>query len=128
MRTGAPSRYTLVLALGLSAACASDLWYKQGAGTAALAQDKAACRAEVAQQSGAAASAAFEQCMRARDWFHVARGPAPSTPARAASVRRPAGSQRHGPCFRLSEMSSRKISGAKKPCERSGFCRHSDHR
>jgi hypothetical protein len=83
MRTRALCWSTTALALGLWAGCASDLWYKQGAGTAALAQDKAACRAEVAQLSAPKASEAFEQCMSARDWFHVTRGRS-ATPAPAA--------------------------------------------
>ena len=79
------SRYVMILALGLAAGCASDLWYKKGAGTAALAQDKAACRAEVAQLAGAGTSEAFEQCMSARDWIHVSRAGRRSAPARKAA-------------------------------------------
>ncbi len=78
MRTG----IAIVLALGLGAGCASDLWYKKGAGTAALAQDKTACRAETAQLAGVQASDAFEQCMTARDWYHVASAGRRSAPAR----------------------------------------------
>lgn len=89
MRTTALCRFTIALALGLSAGCASDLWYKKGAGTAALAQDKAACQSEVASLSAAKASEAFEQCMGARDWFHVTRGRT-ATPAPAArTITRP---------------------------------------
>jgi hypothetical protein len=78
MRTG----IAIALVLGLAAGCASDLWYKKGAGTTALAQDKAACRAETAQLAGAQASDAFEQCMTARDWYHVASAGGRSAPAR----------------------------------------------
>ena len=78
MRTG----IAIVLALGLGAGCASDLWYKKGAGTTALAQDKAACRAETAQLAGSQASDAFEQCMTARDWYHVANAARRSAPPR----------------------------------------------
>jgi hypothetical protein len=89
MRTRVESICGVGLALCLLAGCATDLWYKKGAGTDALAQDKTACRAEVAQLKGSAASEAFEQCMSARDWFHVAasgrRSAARSVARKAAS-------------------------------------------
>lgn len=81
MRTRVLCRYAIALALVLSAGCASDVWYKKGAGTTALAQDKAACNAEVAQLGGAKAKDAFEQCMSARDWYHLARGRSAPAPA-----------------------------------------------
>ena len=54
-------------------ACASDVWFKPGAGPEALARDKATCAAEVADAS-LDPRAAFEECMAGRDWWHVVPG------------------------------------------------------
>ena len=90
-RSAQRAKIGIALALSLAAGCASDLWYKKGAGTEALTRDKAACRAEVAQLSGVQATEAFEQCMGARDWFHVAtagrRSAAAPAKRKAASAR-----------------------------------------
>jgi hypothetical protein len=77
--------------LGLVAGCASDTWYKKGAGTDDLAQDKAACRAEGSALQGVASLEAFEKCMSARDWWHMTTpggAPTPVKRTRKVTVKR----------------------------------------
>jgi len=80
----------LLLACGVCA-CASDIWIKPGAGADALASDKATCRSEVATLTAAPAEreSAFERCMEARDWWHVARDAEGSVAATEASGETP---------------------------------------
>jgi len=61
------------LALAAFVGCASDVWFKPGAGADLLAKDKASCREETALP-GEDALSAFERCMEARDWWHVVPG------------------------------------------------------
>jgi hypothetical protein len=71
-----------LVSLGLLSGCASDMWYKKGAGTDELAEDRAACRAESAALQGLASLDAFETCMGARDWWHMAAPGTRTTPVK----------------------------------------------
>jgi hypothetical protein len=71
-----------LVSLGLLSGCASDMWYKKGAGTDDLAEDKAACRAESAALQDLASLDAFETCMGARDWWHVTAPGTRTTPVK----------------------------------------------
>jgi len=65
---------SIVALSGLLCACASDVWFKPGAGPDALAKDKASCREQTASELPDASVVAFERCMEAREWWHLARG------------------------------------------------------
>jgi len=68
-----PHRALGILLLGAATACASDVWFKPGAGPDALAKDKTACSRQIETESGDPFDL-FERCMEARDWWHVVPG------------------------------------------------------